>query len=372
MKHIKFLFGMLLATSFFIGCNNNPASSGGSIWTQGTGVSNVNHFYATGGNLLASTYCAPCSQAYIFLSRDEGLTWKLDTTFHVYNHFDNGYVTNGLYLSAPITFMSNGRYLFAGVSDCYRGAIYRSSDNGITWSNQGIRWPENDSDHSEDISCFSVLNGNIFAGTYHGVFVSTDEGTTWRANSMGMPITYTGRPPSISGLAGVGGDLFASTYAFGIYRSTSNDGNWIMVNSTDYDFRGLAAIGYEVFAAAFNDQGNPSTGGVLATTDSGQTWRHADAGLPDHGVNVIYSNGSYLFAGTDTTIFASSDGGITWINISTGSPTQGGDGGASGLYVYGSYLFANSTGSVWRYPLFALPGFCQNTENEISNKSKGG
>ena len=136
MKYKRALTSLLFSLIIFVGCNSNPSGPGSSIWTQGTGVTNVNDFYGAGGNLLASTYCAPCSQAYIFVSTDEGSTWKLDTALHVYNHYfmcsDSICVTNGQYLEAPITFMGDGNYVFAGVSGCFRGAIYRSSNK---WDN---------------------------------------------------------------------------------------------------------------------------------------------------------------------------------------------------------------------------------------------
>lgn len=361
MINKRLYFALLAGMCLLIGCHNNLIGSGGSVWTQGTGVINVNHFYASGGNLLASTYCAPCSQAYIFLSTDEGVTWKLDTTFHVYNHYvmcsDSICVTNGQYLSAPITFMSDGKYVFAGVSDCFRGAIYRSSDNGITWSNEGISWPENDSNHSEDINCFSVLNGNIFAGTYHGIFVSTDEGSSWRADNAGLPIIYTGHPPTITDLVVEGGNLFASSGGYNIYRSMNGGASWAEVDSIDGSFHRLAAIGSEVFASAFNVPDEPVTGGVFAFTDNGKSWQRADADLPDHGVGDICANGSYLFAGTETAIFFSDDLGATWIDISNAAPFSG---ATPTVWSDGPYLFANSGGGVWRYPLFLLPVFSQN------------
>ncbi len=369
MRSKRFLSALVIGISFLMGCQNNPTSAGNSAWTQGTGVINVNHFYASGGNLLASTYCAPCSQAYIFISKDEGSTWKLDTAFHVYNHFDNGYYTNGLYTSAPIAFRSDGHYLLAGVSDCLRGAIYRSSDNGITWSNEGISWPENDSDNSEDVNCFTVLNGSIFAGTYHGVFVSTDEGSTWHADNTGLPTIYTGHPPVITDLVVVGINLFASSGGYNIYRSMNGGASWAEVDSIDGSFHRLAAIGSEVFASAFNVPDEPVTGGVFASTDNGKSWQRADADLPDHGVGDICANGSYLFAGTETAIFFSDDLGATWIDISNAAPFSG---ATPTVWSDGPYLFANCGGGVWRYPLFLLPEFTQNMKNEISKKPQGG
>lgn len=365
-RNKKSFIGLFIGMTLFIGCHNNPISSGGSIWTQGVGITNVNHFYASNGSLLTSTYCALCSQAYISISTDEGSTWKLDTTFQVYNHFDNGYYTNGLYTAAPITFISDGKYLLAGVSDCYRGAIYRSPNNGITWSDEGISWPENDSDNSEDINCFSVLNGNIFAGTYHGVFVSTDDGTTWQADDVGMPITYTGRPPSISDLVVVSGNLFASSGGYGVYRSTNGGASWTEVDSIDGSFHHLATIGPEVFASAFNVPDEPVTGGVFVSKDIGKSWQRADADLPDHGVGSICAFGSYLFVGTETAIFFSTDLGATWTDISNGAPFSG----ATVVWTDGTYLFANN-GGPWRYPLFLLPRVSGTRESHVSQKSKG-
>ncbi len=369
MRYKRFLFALLGSMSFLIGCHNNPIGSGGSVWTQATGVSNVNHFYASGGNLLASTYCNFCSEAYIFISRDEGATWKLDTTFHVYNHTDNGYITSPLYLPAPLTFINDGSYLLAGVGYVYKGDIYRSTDNGLTWSDRGVSWSANDSDR-EDVYCFCVLNGDIFAGTDDGIFVSTDHGSTWNSANVGIPKIPIGTHLPVSGLGVLGDYIFATTWSSGIFRSTNDGASWTQVNASTFTFQGLATVGSDVFAAAFNDEGKPWTGGVFVSTDNGVTWQHADVDLPDHGVGVICTNSSYLFAGTETGIFYSSDLGITWNNISVGSPIEGD--GATALYINDTYLFANSAGGVWRYPLFILPGFTQNTKNEISKKPKGG
>ncbi|MGO9482614.1 MAG: WD40/YVTN/BNR-like repeat-containing protein [Candidatus Kryptoniota bacterium] len=367
-RYKRLLFALLGGMSLLFGCHNNPIGSGGSIWTQGVGVINVNHFYASGGNLLTSTYCAPCSQAYIYISTDEGSTWNLDTSFAVYNHI-RGAAWNGLYTGTPIVFISNGKYLLAGVGDCFRGAIYRSSDNGITWSDEGISWPENDSDLSdENINCFTVLNGIVFAGTDHGIFVSTHEGTTWRASSAGIPLTPNPRytwPVGITDLVAVGGNLFASNQGSGIYRSTNGGASWTKVDTTEYSFYGFATIGSQVFAAAFNNLGNPSTGGVFVSKDNGNTWQRADADLPDHGVNTICAGGSNLFVGTNAAVYFSSDLGVTWTEISNGAPFSG----ATVLWTDETYLFANC-GGPWRYPLFLLPKMFNAKESYVSQKSK--
>ena len=309
-----------------------------------------------------------CSEAYIFISKDEGATWELDTTFRVDNHFDNGYLTNGIYLPAPITFINDGTYLLAGIGDVYRGALYRSTDNGISWSDNGISWPESDSDLTEDFNSFCVLGEEIVAGTDHGVFISANEGRSWGAANLGLYDSNTRRGYAISGLSNLGPYLFASTYSNGIFRSGDDGNSWIKVNFTSYAFQGLVAVGGRIFAAAFNQSGKPSTGGVFVSSDDGEAWVHADADLPDHGVGVICAHGSYLFVGTETAIFFSNDLGSTWTDISNGAPFGG---ATTGLWTNGTYLFANSGGGVWRYPLSLLPGFSQNKKYQISIKPKG-
>ena len=194
MKRNKVLFALVLLTGVLVSCNgsNNPVAPitwNDSLWTiaQGLQGSNVKCGFAeSGGNLVTSTYCKLCEQAYIVISKNDGATWELDTTFHVYNHHDTGQITDPLWLPAPMVFINDGTYLLAGEGDVYHGDIYRSTDNGVTWSDRNISWPAGDSDQ-EDVYSFCVLHGKIFAGTDDGVFVSTDHGTTWSSVNTGIP-----------------------------------------------------------------------------------------------------------------------------------------------------------------------------------------
>lgn len=360
----ELLLALLSGMWLLFGCHNNPIGSGGSIWTQGVGVDHVNHFYASGRNLLTSTYCSLCLEAAIFISRDEGLTWNLDTVFHVDNTHNTGPIRDPLYLPAPITFISDGEYLIAGIGYVYKGDVYRSSDDGITWSDSGITWGRDSV--KEDIYCFSLLQGKIFAGTDDGVYVSTDHGMRWNPTNEGIPKILIGSHLPVEGLVAIGNSIFASTNGDGIYRSTNGGASWTEVNTTNYDFQSLATVGSEVFAASFNDIGNPSTGGVFVSKDNGNTWQRADADLPDHGANAICASGPNLFVGTNASIYFSSNGGSNWINISAGSPIDGD--GATTLYVNDSYLFTDGGGGVWRYPLFLLPGISGTVENYVSQK----
>lgn len=339
-----------------------------TTWTecqfpQGFGVTG---FGICGHNLLAgaATVPYPLPYAYIFLSTDSGSTWTLQTSFFVKNwiDLDSGHIVSQIRFTPSVTFFDNGATLFAGISQVPRGAIYRSTDNGITWSDSGITWPEKDSDLAENINCFCGNGGKIFAGTGRGVFVTTDNGMSWNTSNTGLPngqYDSAGvlHPPSVSSIVAQGSDLFAST---------SDDGaTWTAVDSglTNINVSDLATLGTRLFAGAFQ-WADDSTGGVFVSLDNGQSWSLADTGLTDHRLNTLRSDGSCLFAGTNGSIFASTDTGATWRNISIGTPVW-----AGALALYGSYLFASGyAGEVWRYPLTQLLNVVKNRPGQIPSE----
>ena len=142
MKYLKVCIDLLFFICLFSGCSkqSNPVASGGSeTWTQCQGLPNltITGFAASGNNLVCGTYNMGLSMAYIYISFDNGLNWSLDTTFKVFNKLP----FLQLYLGTPVTFLTYDGYVFAGIGGAYKGTIYRSSDNGVTWSSNGISWP---------------------------------------------------------------------------------------------------------------------------------------------------------------------------------------------------------------------------------------
>ena len=185
-----------------LGCKDKIVSPKISTWTQCQGLPNqdITGFVQSGNNFLCGAYCATCSEAFIYISHDDGINWLLDTVFDVYSKSS----VTPLYVGTPVTFLTYGGYVFAGIKGgLRRGTIYRSSDNGVTWSSSGISWPEAD---SEDVNCFTYLGNNIFAGGA-GIFLSTDDGISWTTSNNGLPtLTYGSHSytPSVSNMAGTG------------------------------------------------------------------------------------------------------------------------------------------------------------------------
>ncbi|MDG6999686.1 MAG: exo-alpha-sialidase [Nitrososphaerota archaeon] len=340
MKLLSACFVLFFSFALLSGCNkdNNPISPSGPAWTQGQGIQayGISGFGAIGQNLVAGSSCAPCSQAYVFLSADNGLTWNLQGSFHVNNHVPN----TRLYIYPQEAFIAHGGELYLGIQSTGNGSIYESADNGMTWT-------EKDTSFTNAANCFAIINNTIFVGTLHGVFRSTDGGTSWK------PTGTVAMSEPVANLAVIGSVLFAGTNGVGIYRSTDLGESWAKVNPTSSDFRGLATIGNILFAAAFGDS---TTGGVFVSTDLGESWKQSDAGLSDKGVDALCASATELFAGTSRSVFASTDQGVTWkdISVGVGLPTVG------TLSVSGLYLFVGTSSGVWRYSLSGLTGYAGN------------
>lgn len=329
------LLALILCVSLFAGCNGNSTiGPSNSLWTRCSGLPDlpVTGFASAGNVIVAGSYDALLSQAYIYISFDNGSSWSLDTTFQTDNH---GSGTSS-YLGTPVTFLSDGLYLFAGVVGGDSGNVYVSMNDGLTWV-------ERDPSFVENIYCLAAMGKTIWAGTGHGVFVSTDHGVSWTSVNKGMP-----PPLAISGLVATGTYIFAATEGFGIYRSANGGTTWAKVNTTNLDFYSLVTIRSDIFAGY---PGGYSNGGVLVSTDNGITWTSADVGLTDSSVNALCVEGSTLFAGTNAGVFLSRNSGGYWSDISTGTSVD--SVATIALFSNASFLLAGTNGNgAWRYPVF--------------------
>src|SRR5204862_235511 len=87
---------------------------------------------------------------------------------------------------------------------------------------------------------------------------------------------------------------------------------------------------HAIYSMAMNQRGDifigtNATGGVVRTTDCGQTWEWTNIGVEDQVVRVLRTGtiDGELFAGSRTGgIFRSTDNGDTWVAINTGLTTN--------------------------------------------------
>lgn len=251
------------------------------------------------------------------------------------------------------------------------GCMFLTVDNGATWTQISS------ADSSIGILSIVMLNGNILAGTWDGLYQSTSGGATWKA------VTPTGIPANtvIWSIAMIATTLFAGTKG-SIYKSSDSGTTWTEVKTgipASTRIRSLVANGSAVFAGGDSD-------GVYATTNSGTSWTAVNSGLADrrisqlvalgaklfavtlNGVFISGNNGAswtanssslkkincftvinnQLFAGTDSSgVYLSADSGATWTSYNSGMPANT---RVWSLAASSDNLFAGTSSGVWRSP----------------------
>jgi hypothetical protein len=190
-----------LGTSVYAGTSSRGvyrSTNNGTSWTainNGLTTVYVYSLAAVGTNLYAGM------AGRIFVSTDGGANWTLGT----------GEPLSGIFVSLA----GLGTSVFA--ADRYNNDVYKSTDNGITWSalHSGISSPYS----------LTATATNVYAGCYgYGVYVSTNSGTTWGTAADGPLDGY------VNALATDGTAIYAGT-DFGVYCLPSSSGSWGPVNT---------------------------------------------------------------------------------------------------------------------------------------------
>jgi uncharacterized repeat protein (TIGR01451 family) len=228
-------------------------------------------------------------------------------------------------------------------------SIYRFNDGGNFFSNQFIQNGLGLSDRSDFYVPFTMnqLNPNqLFVGSYR--LYRTDNARTaaqWHAISGDLTSGCTGTAPNgartcaISAI-GVGGGTAAwvGTLDGLVWVSpdaqTAANPTWTQIDTKKGKLpnRPVASFAvdrsnYRIAYAAYNgyDEATPKTPGhVFATTDGGQSWTNVSGDLPNAPVNSIILDPSYpntLYAGTDVGAFVTYNGGAHWTLLGAGLPT---------------------------------------------------
>jgi photosystem II stability/assembly factor-like uncharacterized protein len=164
---------------------------------------------------------------YIFAGTPYGscgvLRCSVDST--TWNYINLG----GLNILGVYSLVVNDSSVFAG-TESY--GIFSSTDNGDHWNSLNNGLADISTTH---FSTLAVNGSNIFAGTSFspsisaitrkGIYRSTDNGTTWSTINNGLPNN------NITALAVYHAKVFAATDSNGIFLSTNNGDSWTPFNT---------------------------------------------------------------------------------------------------------------------------------------------
>ena len=184
------------------------------------------------------------------------------------------------------SFASMDNLLYVGGHAGRGGEIFRSNDEGDTWT----RITTEDMAHT--VTAFR--GGEIFR--------SNDEGDTWTR------ITTEDMAHTVTAVAAFGGTLYAGTFGSGVFRSDDNGDSWAVVNAglTNRRVSTLLAVNEDtVFAGTLG-------GGIFRTMDGGTSWMEVNTGLTNTTVGGLAVVGKSIYAGMSKRIVHSVDGGESW------------------------------------------------------------
>ena len=88
------------------------------------------------------------------------------------------------------------------------------------------QWRQTEGTDGSSIRSLVVDGNNLLAGTSGGIFRSSDNGATWTSSGSGLNDT------SITSLVKSGNKLYASTLYNGLFFSTNGGTNWIAINDS--------------------------------------------------------------------------------------------------------------------------------------------
>jgi len=212
--------------------------------------------------------------------------------------------------------------------------LLKSSDGGQSWETLNSDLPPNTNisfvviDHADPSAVYVAIMSFSPMGLSAGLLKSTDGGTSWRNLSLTIPAgtvvnAVVLNPASPSGIyVGASGipvgppGLPAGGASGGVFKSTDGGETWNSASAGigGFDVRGLAinSLTGVVYAGGF--------GGVAASFDDGLTWQNANlTSYTSTLVNSANSNVVYAFTGkfngcnsSDALVLSSNDSGANW------------------------------------------------------------
>ena len=332
------------STGVYLSTNN------GNWWVKrSTGLSaNVNPINSI---LVNNGYVFVAQYSYgLFYSSDMGMSWfscnnGIENYSNIYSlqKINNvllcGGNYQGIYLSSNNGnnwIMTNGGPNYTRTMFCYNNnvlaggnnGVYKSTDNGFNWNFSGNGIGNN------TVYGIAMIGSNIFASTTYNIYMSTDGGLNWVSRSSWYSTIYC--------LTSLGPNLYIGTYFYGIEKSTDFGISWTPVNSGIYATTAYAIItsGNNIFSGFYNK------GGVFFTSDQGNSWEAKNSNLPNLQINDICVNGNSIYTATSYVgVHVTSNDGDNWNILYPALPATI---TFNAVAAFGNYAFAGNNNFIYK------------------------
>ncbi|MBX2826993.1 MAG: T9SS type A sorting domain-containing protein [Flavobacteriaceae bacterium] len=345
MKRIAFL---LLAGLVFTGCNQNPTQEVAPIEEEKTphDFMFMQRAYPT-GELKTDAYAEAIAWKKQHQSLTPSVVWEFAGPINIGGRISDVEIP----IDQPETY-------YVGAAS---GGIFKTTDAGDTWNpifdNIGSLSIGDIEISKTDTDVVWVGTGEVNAGggslAYDGdgIYKSEDGGLTWESKglpdvgSIGKIVIDPNDENTI--MVATMGPLFRDDANRGVYRTTDGGDTWNQVLFVD-DMTGAIDMaihpsnGDIVYAATwqrvrrpqFRDYGGAGSG-LHRSTDGGVTWTEMTSGLPtlpaEKGrisIDISQSNPAVLYAryadasGSIQGVYRTADGGDTWVEVNSSQLTN--------------------------------------------------
>ena len=207
------------------------------------------------------------------------------------------------------------------------GGLFHTIDSGSTWTQSNANTIFNSASFPNFVHFKDAMNGvaggNVNDG-YFEIYKTSDGGTTWtrtpQANFPALPLNVT--VGWFNGYCVIGNTIWFGSNRGKMYKSIDYGTTWTIANVS-------ATTSDRVYEIAFNDNGlngvchtrSGSTTKLFATSDGGTTWvQRVTATIPNwkrDRITAVPGTNSFISTSTSNPVGSSysNDNGLTWIII---------------------------------------------------------
>lgn len=180
--------------------------------------------------------------------------------------------------------------------------VFVSTDNGATWLSRSIGWTEGTLTTLQDVATDGSGNW-VVVGTLGQVSTSANDGTSWTLRAS-VGSTFNAVTTNKTGAwVGVGNSFIAT--------STNNGSNWTTRTAPSAVYFDVETDGAGVWIAVGNN------GVISRSTDNGVTWTAVTSGTSASVVRVATDGAGVWVAVGSFGYLRSADNGLTWSLISS-------------------------------------------------------